>query len=206
MATVGYKRHKDIICFLRQYQQKHGFAPVLREIAEGFNLKSPSTIHEHLSAMVKKGLIRIYPGQKRRIEIIEKTISRPVKGITVPILGFITAGQPIEPYHDPNAEIEVPPEMISGKKRAFVLEVRGESMVEDGILDGDFVIVEESEGAKDGEIVVALLENGLATLKKFYQEATRVRLEPANAKLAPIFATNVKIQGKVVGVVRRYLG
>lgn len=204
MPTVGYRRHQDIIEFLRQYQQKHGFAPLLREIAEGLNLKSPSTIHEHLSTMVKKGIIRIYPGQKRRIEIIEKTITRPTRGISIPILGFIAAGQPIEPYHDPNAEIEVPPEMISGKKRAFVLEVRGDSMIEDGILDGDFVIVEESESAKDGEIVVALLENGLATLKIFYQEATRVRLEPANAKMAPVFATNVRIQGKVIGVVRRY--
>lgn len=202
--AVGFKRHQDVVQFLRQYQQKRGFSPTLREIAEAFGLKSPSTIHEHLSVMVRKGIIRIYPGQKRKIEIIEKVIRKPTKGITVPILGFIAAGEPIEPYHDPNATTEVPPEMLSGKKRAFVLEVRGESMVEDGILDGDFVIVEEGEIAKNGDIVVALLENGLATLKKFYKEATRIRLEPANAKMAPIFATDVRIQGKVVGVVRKF--
>lgn len=202
--AVGSKRHQEIIQFIRQYQQKHGFSPTLREIAEGLGLAASSTIHEHLSNMVRKGMIRIYSGRDRRLEIIEKVIRKPAKGITVPILGFITAGEPIEPYHDPNATIEVPPEMISGQKRAFVLEVRGDSMVEDGILDGDFVIVEETQTAQNGDIVVALLENGLATLKRFYQEASRVRLEPANAKMAPIFATEVKIQGKVVGVVRKY--
>jgi len=204
LIAVGFRRHQDIIEFLRQYQQKNGFSPTLREIAEAFDLNSPSTVHEHLSTMVKKGMIRIFPGQNRQIEIIEKVIRKPAKGITVPVLGFIAAGEPIEPYHDPEATVEVPPNMLSGKKRAFVLEVRGESMVEDGILDGDFVIVEEGEKAENGDIVVALLENGLATLKKFYKEATRIRLEPANAQMAPIFATDVKIQGKVVGVVRQF--
>jgi len=202
--AVAYKRSRDTLNFIRQYQQKYGFSPTLREIATGLGLLSPSTVHEQLASMVRKGMIRIYPGQKRKIEIIEKVIRKPAKGITVPILGFITAGEPIEPYHDPNATTEVPPEMLSAKKRAFVLEVRGESMVEEGILDGDFVIVEEAETAKNGEIVVALLENGLATLKKFFKETTRVRLEPANARMAPIFATDVKIQGKVTGVIRKY--
>ena len=202
--AVGFTRHQDVLNFLRQYQQKHGFSPTLREIAEGLGLHSPSTIHEHLATMVKKGIIRIYPGQKRRIEIIEKVIRKPARGVTVPILGYIAAGQPIEPYHDPNATAEVPPKMLSGKKRAFVLEVRGESMIDDGILDGDFVIVEEAETANNGDVVVALLENGLATLKKFFKETTRVRLEPANAKMAPIFAVDVRIQGRVVGVVRKF--
>lgn len=202
--AVGYHRHQDVLNFLRLYQQKHGFSPTLQEIADGLGLRSPSTIHEHLATMVRKGIIRIYPGQQRRIEIIEKVIRKPAKGITVPILGFIAAGQPIEPYRDPNATTEVPPKMLSGKKRAFVLEVRGNSMVEDGILDGDFVIVEEAESANNGDIVVALLENGLATLKRFFKETTRVRLEPANAKMAPIFATDVRIQGRVVGVVRKF--
>ena len=98
----------------------------------------------------------------------------------------------------------IPQQMVTGKKRTYVLQVRGESMIEDGILDGDHVIIEQTEGATNGEIVVALLDNGMATLKRFFKEATRIRLEPANAKMQPIFVKNVRIQGKVVGLVRRY--
>ena len=119
-------------------------------------------------------------------------------------LGFIAAGAPIEPYTDPNAAINIPASFVSGKKRTYVLQVRGESMIEDGIMDGDHVIIEQAEAANNGEIVVALLDNGMATLKRFFKETTRIRLEPANAKMQPIFVKNVRIQGKVVGLVRRY--
>ena len=111
----------------------------------------------------------------------------------------------MELYTAPNASLPVSPGLVSGKKRSFVLQVKGDSMVDEGILDGDYVLIEEQESAQNGEIVVALLENGLATLKRFFKEATRVRLEPANAAMSPIYATNVRIQGKVVGVIRRYL-
>ena len=102
------------------------------------------------------------------------------------------------------ADMKVPSSFISGKKRVYVLQVRGESMIEEQIRDGDFVVVEQAENARNGEIVVALLDNGMATLKRFFKEATRIRLEPANAKMAPIFVKNVKIQGKVVGLIRKY--
>jgi repressor LexA len=105
---------------------------------------------------------------------------------------------------DPGSTFMVSPTMVSGKKRSYVLQVKGDSMVEDGILDGDYVVVEEQNDANNGEIVVALLENGLATLKRFFREATRVRLEPANSAMRPIYATNVRIQGRVVGVIRRF--
>jgi repressor LexA len=125
-------------------------------------------------------------------------------GMELPVLGLIAAGQPIEPYLDPNATLAVAPGMVSGNKRSFVLQVKGESMIEDGILDGDFVVVEQQEMAKNGDIVVALLENGFATLKRYFKEASRIRLEPANSRMVPIYATNVRIQGKVVGVIRKY--
>jgi len=118
--------------------------------------------------------------------------------------GFIAAGSPIEPYTDPGATYSISPTMLSGKRRAYVLKVKGQSMVDDGIMDGDYVVVEEQDEVKNGDIVVALLENGLATLKRFYREATRVRLEPANTQMAPIYATRVRIQGKVVGVIRAF--
>jgi len=126
------------------------------------------------------------------------------KGVEVPLLGFIAAGSPIEPYTDPNATMSVAPDLLSGKKHAFVLKVKGRSMIDEGILDGDYVVVEEQATANNGDIVVAILENGFATLKRFFKEATRVRLEPANSEMAPIFARNVRIQGKVVGIVRRF--
>lgn len=127
-----------------------------------------------------------------------------IEGIELPILGYIAAGSPIVPMTDPNATLRVASSMLSGKKRSFVLQVRGDSMIEEGILDGDFVVIEERDQARDGEIVVALLDNGLATLKKFFREASRIRLEPANSMMKPIFARNVVVQGAVVGLVRRF--
>jgi repressor LexA len=122
----------------------------------------------------------------------------------VPILGYIAAGLPIEPYTDPNASIAIPSAFVSGRKRTFVLQVKGESMIDEQIRDGDFVVIEQAEAANNGDIVVALLDNGMATLKRFFKEATRIRLEPANAKMSPIFVKNVRIQGKVVGLIRKY--
>ena len=204
MPVTLYKRQKQILDFIAQYIQKNGFSPTLTEIAEAIGVSSLATVHEHLAAMAKKKVIKRYEGAVRGIEIVDKKLAEITKGVELPILGFIAAGEPIEPYSDPNASTYVAPGMIGGKKRAFVLQVKGQSMVEEGILDGDYVVVEQQEKVKNGDIVVALLENGFATLKRFFKEATRVRLEPANAAMSPIFAKNVKIQGKVVGIVRRF--
>lgn len=204
MPVTLYKRQKQILDFISQYIQKNGFSPTLTEIAEAISVSSLATVHEHLSAMVKKGVIKRYEGSVRGIELIDKKLGQLTKGIELPIMGFIAAGQPIEPYTDPNDSVHISPSLLTGKKRAFVLQVKGNSMIEEGILDGDYVVIEQQETANNGEIVVALLENGFATLKRFFKEATRVRLEPANAKMAPIFAKEVKIQGKVVGVIRRF--
>jgi repressor LexA len=204
MPVTLYKRQKQILDFLSQYIQKNGYSPTLTEIAEAMGVSSLATVHEHLAAMVKKGVIRRYEGAVRGIEIVDKKLGELVKGVELPIMGFIAAGKPIEPHTDPSASLSVSPGMISGKKRSFILQVKGESMIEEGILDGDYVVVEQQEVANNGDIVVALLENGFATLKRFFKEATRIRLEPANAKMAPIFTKSVKIQGKVVGIVRRF--
>lgn len=205
MPVIVYRRQKQILGFLSQYIQKNGFSPTLQQIAEAIGVNSLATVHEHLSSMAKKGLIKRYEGAVRGIELMDKKLGELTSGIELPIMGYIAAGQPIEPLTDPNASVSVSPGLISGKKPAYVLQVRGESMIEDGILDGDFVVVEEQEEARNGEIVVALLDNGLATLKRYYKESSRIRLEPANAKMSPIFATKVRIQGKVVGVIRHYL-
>lgn len=204
MPITLYKRQKQILEFIGQYIQKFGYSPTLQQIADAINVNSLATVHEHLEALVKKGMIRRYKGAVRGIEVLEKNFSTITQGLELPILGFIAAGQPIEPYTDPNASLSVSPTLISGKKPAFVLEVKGDSMVEDGIMNGDYVVVEQREEANNGDIVVALLENGFATLKRYFKEATRIKLEPANAKMVPIYARKVKIQGKVVGVIRRF--
>ena len=204
MPVILYKRQKQILNFISQYIQKNGYSPTLTEIAEAIGVSSLATVHEHLAAMEKKGVIKRYKGAVRGIELVDKELGKLIKGIELPIMGYIAAGKPIEPYTDPNASVHISPSLLTGKKRAFVLQVKGNSMIEDGILDGDYVVIEQQETAKNGEIVVALLENGFATLKRFFKEATRVRLEPANAEMSPIFAKEVKIQGKVVGIIRRF--
>ncbi|HKC04897.1 MAG TPA: transcriptional repressor LexA [Patescibacteria group bacterium] len=204
MALILYRRQQQILSFIRQHIQSHGSAPTLREIAVAIGVSSLATVHEHLQALEEKGLIKRKAGKVRSIDLKESDFNADPGGFEAPILGFIAAGQPIEAYTDPNATMAIPKEMASGKKRTYVLQVRGESMIEDGIMDGDHVIIEQTEAATNGQIVVALLDNGMATLKRFFKEATRIRLEPANSTMQPIFVKNVRIQGKVVGLVRKY--
>ncbi|MGA2910706.1 MAG: transcriptional repressor LexA [Candidatus Microgenomates bacterium] len=205
MALIVYKRQRQILGFIKQFIQSNGTAPTLKQIAGAIGVSSLATVHEHLQALEAKGLIKRKAGKIRSIELEESKINfgKP-EGFDAPILGFIAAGAPIEPYTDPNATMNIPAAFVTGKKRTYVLQVRGESMIEDGIMDGDHVIIEQAEAANNGEIVVALLDNGMATLKRFFRETTRIRLEPANAKMQPIFVKNVRIQGRVVGLVRRY--
>ena len=204
MAPIVYRRQAQILDFIRQFIQKSGTAPTLKQIAEAIGVSSLATVHEHLTSLEIKGFIKRKRGRSRSIELVDENIDFNEKGLEVPILGFIAAGAPIEPHTDPNASLAIPSKFISGKKRTYVLQVRGESMIEEQIRDGDYVVIEQAEEAKNGDIVVALLDNGMATLKRFFKEATRIRLEPANAQMSPIFVRRVKIQGKVVGLIRRY--
>lgn len=204
MAVTLYRRQRQIVDFISQYTQKNGFSPTLKEIADCLGVSSLATVHEHLNALVKKKVLRKYDGAVRGIELLDKKLGTVLEGVELPVMGYIAAGRPIEPMSDTGSTFSVSPSMITGKRRSYVLQVKGDSMIEDGILDGDYVVIEEQQEAHDGQIVVALLENGLATLKRFYREATRIRLEPANATMRPIYATSVRIQGKVVGVIRKF--
>lgn len=203
VAPVIYRRQAQVLSFMKQHIETTGFAPTLRQIADAIGVSSLATVHEHMQGLIKKGLITKKSGRLRKYEM-KADIKLHNDGVTVPILGFIAAGSPIEPNTDPNATTSIPPNFASGKKRVYVLQVRGKSMIDDHIDDGDYVICEQTETATNGEIVVALLSNGMATLKRFYKEATRIRLEPANATMQPIFVKNVKIQGRVVGLIRKY--
>jgi repressor LexA len=205
MPITLYKRQRQIVDFIGQYIQKNGYSPTLQEIATSIGVSSLATVHEHLQALQRKRVIKKFEGAVRGIELIDRTYLRLADSIDVPFLGYIAAGQPIQPHTDQNATFKVSPDLITGKRRSYVLQVKGKSMIEDHIDDGDFVVIEETNDVNNGDIVVALLDNGLATLKRFYREATRVRLEPANSTMSPIYATNVQVQGKVVGLIRKFM-
>ncbi len=210
MPVTLYNRQRQILDFVAQYIQTNGYSPTLQEIAKALGVRSLATVHEHLQAMEKKGIVKKYEGSVRGIEILDKTAANRTSvgdvAVDLPVLGYIAAGQPIEPHTDPNASFSVPPSMVNSKKRCFVLQVKGDSMIEAGIYDHDYVIIEQTESASNGDVVVALLDNGFATLKRFFREATRIRLEPANSTMSPIFVAGdkVRIQGKCVGVIRKF--
>lgn len=204
MAVTLYKKQRQIVDYISQFIQKNGFSPTLSEIATAIGVSSLATVHEHLQALIKKKIIKKYEGAVRGIELLDKSMAINLAAIELPIMGYIAAGKPIQPYTDPDATFKVSPSLVTGKKRAFVLQVKGNSMIEEGIFDNDYVVIEETERVNNGDIVVALLDNGLATLKRFFKEATRIRLEPANSTMSPIYATNVRIQGKCVGVIRKF--
>ena len=193
------KRQKEILDFIRNYRTSHGISPTQREIRETFRLSSFGTVQKHLKRLEEKGALSREWNRSRGISPKEE----PSGSRGVPLLGLVAAGRPIEPF--PNEEsIEVPATLL-GKGDHFVLRVRGESMVEDGILDGDYVVVAKRAKAESGQTVVALVR-GEATLKRYYVEGARVRLQPANSAMRPmtVDARDVMIQGVVTGLIRDY--
>jgi len=202
-----YKKQKQILDFISQYIQTNGFSPTLQEIANAMGLSSLATVHEHLQALEKKDVIKRYDGSVRGIELVDNTFNTQPNSIELPLVGFIAAGEPIEANENPLATVMVSSDLVSKTKRCFVLQVRGDSMIDMGIMDGDHVVIQQQNTAVDGEIVVALIDNEFATLKTMYKEKNgKIRLQPANQKMDPIYvdAKSLQIQGIVTGVIRRY--
>lgn len=208
MAGVLYRKERELLEFLAQFQKQYGYSPTLVEMARATGHRSVSTIHAIIRSLVDKGYVQKVDGNARVLKILDNRLSETMLGNTpsmeLPLMGFIAAGRPLEPHTDPNATFQISASMISGTKTAYVLQVKGESMIEDGILDGDYVVIEKVQEAHNGEIVVALVDDNLATLKRFYKENGKVVLKPANAKMEPIYPTSLRIQGKVVGLVRKF--
>jgi repressor LexA len=197
------RRQKEILDFLSRHIERRGYAPTIEEIGERFGLSSLATVHKHLTNLQAKGLIRRAWNQSRAIELVPTAVS--VRAVEVPLLGRVAAGLPIEAIQDTET-IFVPEDML-GRGRTYVLQVKGDSMIEEQIRDGDYVIVEDRVQARDGEMVIALLHGDSATLKKLYREpGGRIRLQPANRAMAPILVRQdeVRIQGVVIGVLRKY--
>lgn len=208
MAGVLYKKEREVLEFLSQFQKQYGYSPTLMEIAEGTGHRSASTVHSLIRSLVDKEYIQKVDGNTRVLKIIDDKVILAMHGsqpsIELPLMGFIAAGKPLEPHSDPNASLQVSASMLSGKRTAYVLQVKGNSMIEDGIFDGDYVVIERTNEATNGDIVVALVDNNLATLKRFYNENGKIALKPANSQMEPIYPNTLTIQGKAVGVIRKF--
>jgi repressor LexA len=199
------KRQKEILDYIGAYIGDRGYAPSFEEIAEHFGYSSLATVHEHLSNLERKGYIRKSYNESRSIELVGVDGSGGA-GIELPLLGTVAAGLPIEAVQDTET-LAVPPDMVRRNKRNYVLRVEGNSMIDESIRDGDYIVVSAQENAEDGQMVVALVRGEAATVKKLYREGRdRIRLQPANPTMEPIIenARDVQIQGVVVGVIRKY--
>lgn len=198
------KRQREILTYLDAYSEQHGYAPSFEEIAEHFNYNSLATVHEHLSNLERKGYIKRSYNESRSIEILPSEVMP--RAVELPLFGAVAAGVPIEQIAHAES-VTVPESLIQRGGNHYVLRVKGSSMIDEQIRDGDFVIVNERQNADNGEMVIAMLHGTAATVKKLYRERDgRIRLQPANENMPPLYVheNDISIQGVVVGVLRRY--
>ncbi|HWZ43817.1 MAG TPA: transcriptional repressor LexA [Candidatus Saccharimonadales bacterium] len=203
------KRQRQVYDFIHDFVQQHGYSPSFEEIGAGMGLSSLATVHKHVSNLEMKGLLKRDYNRSRSIDVLpmrglmKRMPARAPAEVTLPLLGRIAAGQPIEAVAQPET---ISLGDITRSKDVFVLQVKGESMRDEHIVDGDYVLVEKANTARDGEIVVALVEGTDATLKRLYREGAKIRLQPSNSAMAPIMvpAKSVQVQGRVIGVLRKY--
>jgi repressor LexA len=201
------KRQQEIFDFIKRYSAKHGYPPTVRDIGKAVGLASSSTVHAHLANLEKLGLMRRDPSKPRAIEMLDRAVGQVAENVRslvrpngLPLVGHVAAGAPILAEENIEEYVEVPP-LAGGEEGEYVLRIRGESMKDAGILDGDYVVVRPQDAATDGEIVVALVgEEG--TVKRFFRESDHIRLQPENAAMEPIRSKDVRVLGRVVGVFR----
>jgi len=195
-------KQKEVLDFIVQFINEQGYPPSFREIADALKLASPSTVHVHIQALRERGFLRNKSGASRELEPTDKAV-RWGRSVLLPLAGMITAGVPIEAVQE-HETIAIPVDLAPDSANSYVLRVKGDSMIEDGILDGDYVVVERNPSPKNGDVVVALLDNAYATLKRFYREKDRIRLQPANSTMKPIYTYDPLIQGVVRAVIRAF--
>ena len=196
-------RQQEIYAFIKEHSARHGYPPTVRDIGKAVGLASSSTVHAHLANLEKAGLLRRDPSKPRAIELLDRAVDAvrsAVRSPSLPLIGHVAAGRPILAEENVEEYVHVP-QLAGGEEGEYVLRVRGESMKNAGILDGDFVVVRPQQTGRDGEIVVAMVEEE-ATVKRFFREADHIRLEPENETMEPIRSRDVQVIGRVVGVFR----
>ena len=196
------KRQKQILDYIRENLRAKGYPPSVREIGEAVGLSSSSTVHSYLTKLESLGYIKRDPTKPRAIDVLDEASWRQKTVIPVPLVGLVTAGQPILAIENVEETYPLPAELIGSEDNVFMLSVKGESMINAGILDGDYLLVRQQNNASNGDIVVALIDNEEATVKRFFKENGRIRLQPENNSMEPIYAENVSIAGKVIGLFR----
>jgi repressor LexA len=196
------KRQREILDYLDEFIQQHGYAPSLEEIGRRFSLSSLATVHKHLTNLQEKGFIRRAWNRSRSVELVPVHVGS--RSLELPLMGYVAAGEPIEAIT--STETIAVPEHFIGKRDTYVLRVKGDSMIDEQIRDGDYVIVEDRKTAQNGEMVIALLNGTEVTLKSLYRNGTTIQLQPANPAMQPIIVREdaLQIQGVVVGVMRKY--
>lgn len=199
-------KQNETLTFVKKYIVNHGFPPSVREICKGMNLSSPATVHAHLRQLEKKGIIRKESNKFRTIELLVENefAEKNEEIVKVPLLGKVSCGNPIEAIEQPNEFFDLPASLIPPKETIFTLKCSGESMINVGIYDGDFVIIQKQKVARNGDIVVALTDEGEVTLKTFYKEKNHIRLQPENDTMSPIILKNCTILGKAIGLYRKF--
>ncbi len=199
-------KQNETLTFIKKYMVSHGFPPSVREICQGMNLNSPATVHAHLKQLEKKGIIRKEASKFRTIELLvdNEFEDKSEEIVKVPLLGKISCGNPIEAIEQPDEFFDLPASLIPPKETIFTLKCSGESMINVGIFDGDYVIVQKQKIARNGDIVVALNEDNEVTLKTFYKEKDHIRLQPENDTMSPIILKNCTILGKAIGLYRKF--
>lgn len=196
------RRQREILTFVQRYADAHGYPPSVREIGQALGLTSSSTVHSHLSALGKKGYLRRDPSKPRALEVLRNEHEIPSKKVVaVPVIGQVTAGEPILAQQNIEDYFPLPLDFVHAEE-CFILHVRGDSMINAGIYDGDFLVVRRQQTATNGEIVVARIDDE-ATVKRFFKEEDRIRLQPENSTLEPIYAREVAIEGIGVAVIRK---
>ena len=200
------KRQNEILTYIKKFIVSNGYPPTVREIGEALDVSSPATIHAHLQNLEEKGWIKKQGSKNRAIELLVENEFEPKNEsvVEVPLLGKITAGSPIEAIEQPDEYFSLPTYLLPSNKDVFTLKVSGNSMINAGIFDGDIVIVEKKNTARNGEIVVAMTDENEVTLKTFYKEANYFRLQPENDTMDPIILNNVTILGKAIGLYRKF--
>ncbi|MCK9222044.1 MAG: transcriptional repressor LexA [Limnochordia bacterium] len=196
-------RQREILEIIKQHVEANGYPPSVREIASSVGLKSTSTVHGHLVKLEQKGYLRRDPSKPRALEITDKAGSVPRDVVSVPIVGNVTAGEPILATENIEEHFALPKDFIRTEENVFMLRVQGSSMIGAGILDNDFVLVKQQNAAYNGDIVVAMLDDEV-TVKRFYRETDTIRLQPENPSMEPIYSSSVAVLGKVIGVLRRF--